>query len=128
MAGTGQDGSHDEAANEVVLRGRVSGQPEERELPSGTVLVGFRVVVPRERTPMTAGSKATSDWVACAAWGTRVRRQVSGWRDGDVVEVRGALRRRHYGGERPGSTLEVEVLGGRVLRRAGADAPESRSA
>jgi single-strand DNA-binding protein len=116
-------------ANEVVLRGRVSGDPEERELPSGSVLVGFRVVVPREKTAMTTGSRVTSDWVACSAWGARVRKQVQSWRDGDVVEVRGALRRRHYtAAERRSSTLEVEVLGGRLVRRAPADGRQSASA
>ena len=61
-----------EALNEVVLRGRISGDPQVRELPSGTVLLAFRVVVTRERTPMTASSKQGSDWVECAAWGARV--------------------------------------------------------
>jgi hypothetical protein len=32
-----------DALNEVTLRGRVSGEPQQRELPSGSVLVGFRV-------------------------------------------------------------------------------------
>jgi single-strand DNA-binding protein len=81
--------------NEVVLRGRVSGEPQVRELPSGTTLVSFRLVLARERTPMTASSKVVSDWVECSAWGARVRKQAAGWHDGDQVEVRGALRRRY---------------------------------
>lgn len=105
--------------NEVVLRGRVSGAPQERELPSGSVLVSFRLVVPRDRTPMTAASKPVSDWIECSAWGARVRRQAGGWADGDQVEVRGALRRRYYrAGDQSRTSVEVEMLGGRLVRRA----------
>jgi single-strand DNA-binding protein len=105
--------------NEVVLRGRVSGAPQERELPSGSVLIAFRLVLARERTPMTAGSKVVSDWVECSAWGARVRKQAASWHDGDQVEVRGSLRRRFFGaGEGSRSTVEVEMLGGRLVRRA----------
>lgn len=106
------------AVNEVRLVGRISGEPQVRELPSGTVLVGFRLVVSRASSPMTTGSKATSDWVECAAWGGRVRGLARHWRHGDEVEVTGALRRR-FGGGRDWSRLEVEVLDGRRLRPAG---------
>jgi single-strand DNA-binding protein len=112
--------------NEVVLRGRVSGEPQSRDLPSGTTLVSFRLVVARDRTPMTASSKQVSDWLECSAWGARVRKQAGGWRDGDQVEVRGALRRRYYrAGEQSRTSVEVEMLGGRLLRRAGSRARES---
>jgi single-strand DNA-binding protein len=109
----------DGALNDVVLCGRVSGEPQVRELPSGTTLVSFRLVLTRERTPMTAASKQVSDWVVCAAWGARVRKQAAGWHDGDLVEVRGALRSRYYrAGERSGTSVEVEMLAGRRVRRA----------
>ena len=110
--------------NEVVLRGRVSGDPQQRELPSGSTLVAFRVVLARERTPMTASSKVVSDWVECSAWGARVRKQAQNWRDGDQVEVRGSLRRRFFRGESR-SIVEVEMLAGRLVRRAGARGRES---
>jgi single-strand DNA-binding protein len=113
-----QTTAEDEARNEVVLRGRVSGEPHERTLPSGSVLVSFRVVLSRQRTPMTVSSKTVSDWIECTAWGARVRRQAASWRDGDQVEVRGALRRRYLKGGRNQSSVEVEMLGGRLVRRA----------
>ena len=70
---------------------------------------------------MTKGSKQTADWVDCAVWGGRPRRAVSRWGAGDVVEVEGALRRRFFhGGPGMSTRLEVEVLGGRLIRRAGA--------
>jgi single-strand DNA-binding protein len=109
----------DGSANLVRLRGKVSTPPEERELPSGTSIVTLRLSVPRETSPMTEGSRQTTDWVDCAAWGRKVRRTVSGWRAGDFVEVEGALRRRFYrGGAGTATRLEVEVLSGRVLARA----------
>jgi len=105
--------------NDVTLRGRVSGDPQVRELPSGTTLVSFRLVLARDRTPMTASSKQVSDWVQCAAWGARVRKQAAGWHDGDLVEVSGALRSRYYRGrEQSGTSVEVEMLAGRLVRRA----------
>jgi single-strand DNA-binding protein len=108
-----------EPRNEVVLCGRISGDPQLRELPSGTVMVSFRMVLTRERTPMTASSKQPSDWVECTAWGARVRKQASGWRDGDRVEVRGALRRRYFrAGSDARTSVEVEMLAGRLVRRA----------
>lgn len=117
------------SVNQVLLRGRVSGDPQERELPSGSVLVSFRLVVARERTAMTAASKPSSDWVECTAWGARVRRQAGGWADGDRVEVRGALRRRYFrAGDQSRTSIEVEMLGGRLVRRARGSARESARA
>jgi len=115
-----------EGLNEVVLRGRVSGEPHVRELPSGTVLVAFRLVLARERTPMTAASKQPSDWIECAAWGARVRKQAQSWHEGDQVEVRGALRRRFFRvGDQSRSSVEVEMLTGRLVRRGASHARES---
>jgi single-strand DNA-binding protein len=118
-----------DALNEVVLRGRVSGDPQGRELPSGSVMVSFRLVLARERTPMTAASKQVSDWVECSAWGARVRKQAETWRDGDQVEVRGALRRRYFTtGGQARTSVEVEMLGGRLVRRAQPRTRESQRA
>lgn len=105
--------------NHVVLQGRVSSAPLERVLPSGDCIVTLRVVVPRDKSPMSAKSKQGSDWVDCAAWGGRVRRSVARWNVGDVVEIEGALRRRFYRVESGTSTrVEVEVLAARLLARA----------
>lgn len=107
------------SANTVRLRGRVSTGPTERELPSGSVVVGIRLSVPREASPMTTGSRQTVDWVDCSAWGAKQRRAASRWCEGDVVEIDGALRRRSSRGAGGFSTrIEVEILRGRVVRRA----------
>ena len=101
--------------NEVRLCGRVSGDPQERELPSGDRMWSFRVVVPREQPR----GRQTVDVVDCAVWGGRARRTVSGWTDGDEVEIAGALRRRFFrSGGATASRVEVEVTTARLIRRA----------
>ena len=97
------------------LAGRISGDPEERELPSGDRLWTFRVVVPREKPR----GRQTVDVVDCTAWDGRTRRTVSRWGDGDRVEVAGALRRRFFrAGGATASRVEVEVRSARLIRRA----------
>ncbi len=104
--------------NDVLLSGRVTSAPEERTLPSGDVIVTFRISVPRQDTPMGRGSKQTSDWVDCVALGGRCRRSVATWQVGDSVELRGALRRRFYKtGNGAATRLEVEALSARRLSR-----------
>lgn len=101
--------------NDVRLCGRVSGDPEERVMPSGDRLWSFRVVVPRERPR----GRQRVDVVDCAVWGGRARRAVSRWTDGDEVEVAGALRRSFFrSGGATGSRVEVEVTSARLIRRA----------
>ena len=105
--------------NEVVLRGRVVAEVLSRILPSGTEIATFRIVVEREPTAMTRGSRQRSDWVDCTAWSAGQRRRVATWHLGDVVEVRGSLRRRHYRGVNGGgSVVEIEMLAGRMVKRA----------
>lgn len=105
-----------EAVNQVRLVGRVSQQPEERVLPSGDVLWTFRVVVIRDEQ---RGSRQQVDALDCAAWSPRARRSAASWSVDDVVEVTGAVRRRFFraaGG--PASRVEIEMVRGRVIRRA----------
>lgn len=101
-----------EPTNEVVLRGRLTAAPVERVLPSGDVIVTFRVSVAREgRTPMTAHSRQRSDWVDCVVAAGRARRSVLSWTPGDRILVEGALRRRFYrAGAASLTRLEVEAV------------------
>ena len=101
--------------NEVRLSGRISGEPQEREMPSGDRMWSFRLVVPREQPH----GRQTVDVVDCAVWGGRARRTVSRWTDGDEVEVGGALRRRFFrSAGTTASRVEVEVTTARLIRRA----------
>ncbi|WP_344189561.1 single-stranded DNA-binding protein [Pedococcus aerophilus] len=109
MAGT------EEWVNEVRLVGRVSGAGEERELPSGDVVVQLRVVVPRAGTDHGSGRVDTID-VAC--WTARSRRSAMRLAPDSVVEVDGALRRRFFrAGAATVSRYEVEARRVAVVRK-----------
>lgn len=99
------------SVNEVRLTGRVTSGPEERTLPSGDVIVTFRMSMGRSPTPGSRGSRQRSDWVDCVAFGGRARHTVGSWQPGDRVSVEGALRRRFYrAGDGSATRLELEVL------------------
>ncbi len=114
----------DEESSEVLLVGRVGASPVTKTLPSGDVLVTFRVVI--RRPPRSRGGRDGAgghgpqvDTLDCVAWRADVRRTAARWEAGDVVELRGALRRRFWraaGG--PVSRVEVEVVHARRVRRA----------
>jgi len=109
-----------EHANEVHLVGRLAAEPVSRGLPSGDLLLTFRVIVARERTTRTAAARsATVDTIDCAAWTKVAQRSVRAWEPGDVVEVRGALRRRFWRSPHgPSSRSEVEVSSARRAARS----------
>src|SRR4051794_41886905 len=96
--------------NEVTLVGRVSQPAEEQVLPSGSELWKFRVIVGRPPSP---ASRITVDALDCVVWAKRPARSVAGWRTGDLVEVKGSLRRRFF----------APSGGGRGSRREGGGSP-----
>lgn len=106
--------------NDVCLAGRLAAPAEERMLPSGTVLVTFRVIVGRPPPAKPGPARApTVDTIDCVAGTATARRTVLGWLPGDVVEVTGALRRRFWrAGAGAASRTEVEVVKARRLARA----------
>ena len=110
------------AINEVTLVGRVSAAPEERELPSGDLLVSWRVIVdrpPQRRQASASGRGPTVDTVHCVTFSGAVRRTARSLAAGDVVRVEGALRQRYWrAGAGVSSRTEVEVLAVRRLSRA----------
>lgn len=107
--------------NQVTLVGRLADGAVERTLPSGDLLVDFRVTVDRpERRSQDRRSRSRVDALDCVAWTSRLRRQVLGWRAGDVVEVTGSLRRRFWRAPSgaAASRYEIEVEQVRRVRRA----------
>jgi len=99
--------------NEVIVSGRISGSPEERELPSGDTVVQLRLVVPRSGARVRrGGGGATVDTIDVSCWTKALQRKAVRLKPGDLVTVRGALRRRFWrspGG--PASRYEVEATG-----------------
>ncbi len=107
-------------ANDVRLVGRLTGEASVVELPSGDTLVTFRISVPRAPGAVT-GTQSTQrvDSIPCAAWSPRLRRSISTWRSGDLVEVSGAVRCRFYqAGGATRSRVEVEASAARIMRRS----------
>jgi single-strand DNA-binding protein len=98
------------ARNEVILWGRVSAPPDERELPSGDSIVTVRIVVGRDGAARSRSSQRV-DTIDCVGWTVRAQRSMRRWAAGDQVELEGAIRRRFYRGVAgPVSRVEVEVL------------------
>ena len=82
--------------NEVRLRGRLGAAPDQRVLPSGDPVVTFRLVVARPAPTPASRSAARVDTLDCSAFAAGVRQRCLRWGAGDVVEVRGSLRRRFF--------------------------------
>lgn len=94
--------------NEAVIVGSISGEPERRTLPSGSVALSFSLTV---RVP---GERTTSVPVV---WYDPPKR-VDAWSTGDVVAVRGSVVRRFFRGAGGlGSSTEVVVRRGDLWRR-----------
>jgi single-strand DNA-binding protein len=108
--------------NSVVLIGKIAGPPTDRTLPSGDVLVTWRVVVrrPAPSRPAPGTVRGTSvDTIDCASWRADVRRAAAGWTTGDLVRIEGSLRRRFWRtAAGTASRCEVEVSHVRRLARA----------
>jgi len=78
-----------DSLNEVLLRGRVSGEPLEKELPSGDRVVEFRIVIPRL-------TRVGVDTLDIAAWNAKARRTGLTLKTDEWVEISGAIRRRFW--------------------------------
>ena len=99
------------SVNQVIVGGRVSGTPEQRELPSGDTVVQLRLVVSRPVSRQAAGrGGATVDTIDVACWTKALQRKAVRLKSGDLVTVRGALRRRFWRSPAgPASRYEVEA-------------------
>ncbi|WP_153504712.1 single-stranded DNA-binding protein [Cumulibacter manganitolerans] len=95
--------------NEVRLRGRLSGTPEVRTLPSGDQVAVWRLVVPR------SADGGAVDTIDCEGYSRAVIRLAGGWPENVQLEVDGALRRRFW--QTPGGARSRYVVDVRAARR-----------
>jgi single-strand DNA-binding protein len=109
--------------NEIVLVGRLAAPAHTRSLPSGDILLSWRLVVDRPAPTGRASGRtgehrrtATVDTLDCVAFRGDVRRASQTWVTGDILEVRGALRRRFWRGPTGGPASRCEVEAQTVTR------------
>ena len=78
----------DYSLNDVALRGWVTTVATERELPSGDVVVQFRIAITRPEGGV--------DTIDLESWSAKTRSSALSLRDGEWVEIQGAIRRRFW--------------------------------
>ena len=79
----------DRSHNAVQLCGRISGLAKEKELPSGDVVVEFRIIIARS-------SREGVDTLDIAAWSAKTRRTALSLKEGQWVEIEGEVHRRFW--------------------------------
>ena len=78
----------DYSLNDVALRGWVTTIASERELPSGDLVVQFRIAITRPEGGV--------DTIDLESWSAKTRRTANSLKDGEWVEVSGSIRRRFW--------------------------------
>lgn len=79
----------DYSLNDVLLRGRVSQEAIEKELPSGDKVVEFRLIITRDKQPGV-------DTLDIASWSAKSRRTALSLRPDEWIEVSGSIHRRFW--------------------------------
>lgn len=96
-----------EHVNEIVLVGRLSGEPEWRALSDNDEVAVWRLIVEHRdaRSPQDG-----IDTIRCVSYDPQIQAGVRTWSHGDLIEVRGALRHRFWRGPTgPRGLYEVEA-------------------
>ena len=78
----------DYSLNDVALRGWVTTIATERELPSGDLVVQFRIAITRPEGGV--------DTIDLESWSAKTRRSALSLKDGEWVEIQGSIRRRFW--------------------------------
>ena len=78
----------DYSLNDVALRGWVTTIATERELPSGDLVVQFRIAITRPEGGV--------DTIDLESWSAKTRRTALSLKDGEWVEISGSIRRRFW--------------------------------
>ena len=81
----------DYSLNDVLLRGRVSQEAIEKQLPSGDKVVEFRLIVSRNR-------QSGVDTLDIASWSAKSRKLALSLVADEWVEISGSIHRRFWSG------------------------------
>lgn len=79
----------DLSLNDVLLRGRVSAEAVEKELPSGDKVSEFRIVI-------TRSEREGVDAIDVATWTAGLRKRSLSLKRDEWVEISGSIRRRFW--------------------------------
>ena len=79
----------DYSLNDVLLRGRVSREAIEKELPSGDKVVEFRLIITREKL-------SGVDTLDIGAWSAKARRSALTLKADEWIEISGSIHRRFW--------------------------------
>lgn len=79
----------DFSLNDLVLRGRVSQEAIEKELPSGDKVVEFRLIVTRDK-------RSGVDTLDIGSWSAKARRVALTLKADEWIEVSGSIHRRFW--------------------------------
>jgi single-strand DNA-binding protein len=102
-----------EHVNEIVLVGRLSGEPEWRALSDDRQVAVWRLIVEHRDA---RSSQDGIDTIRCVSYDPTIQAGIRRWSHGDVIEVHGALRHRFWRGPTgPRGLYEVEAASA-VLR------------
>jgi len=85
------DSVADYSLNDVLLRGRVSAEAIEKELPSGDKVVEFRLIVTRVKGEGV-------DTLDIGAWSAKARRSAMSLKPAEWIEISGSVHRRFWKG------------------------------
>jgi len=80
---------HDYSLNDVLLRGRVSREAVEKELPSGDKVVEFRLIITREKL-------SGVDTLDIGAWNAKARRSALTLKADEWIEISGSIHRHFW--------------------------------
>lgn len=79
----------DYSLNDLLLRGRVSQEAIEKELPSGDKVVEFRLIVTRDK-------RSGVDTLDIGSWSAKARKMALSLKADEWVEVAGSIHRRFW--------------------------------
>lgn len=91
--------------NDVSLVGRLSDAPLVKTLPSGDLIMVWRLIVDRPAAELRTPRRVV-DTINCVTFDTRLFGPARAWRPDELLELHGSLRRRFWPG---GSRCEVVV-------------------
>lgn len=93
--------------NKVILIGRLTKDPELRQLSSGHESVYFTLAISRQFAP--PGQERQSDFIQCVAWGPQAKFLGNFMRKGSLLSVEGRIQTRTYETE-TGTRYITEVV------------------